>query len=246
MNTRLSIVITCYNRAGLLKNTLMHLFAGNVFAISAIEIIVVEDGWDNGKTEGVAKGWGAEYLCRKNRPDVPYSNPAIPNNIGIKAAHGEFIILQNAECKHLDLEKISTLLAPIYKDPMVATYATVAALNQQGEFAEWYVHPTESPRPYFFCGAIRREHLLALGGFEESFKSYGYDDNDMAYRLTKYGVRHVFTDVLVHHQWHPRGDTDPGALEEGRKLFDERVRKMDAGELSLVANQGKEWGRLDS
>lgn len=237
-----SICISAYRRSKQLGVTLQSIQSQ---AYPSLDIVVVEDG-DDGVTKTVCDEFGARYFSRKRRPDVHWSNPAVPNNIAVRQAENDILIIQNAECRHDDPATIEKLIAPVIADPMVATYAAVAALKEDGNFGEWYCHPTESRRPLFFCGAIHKDRIVELGGFEEGFQYYGYEDSDMAERLTRNGVKHTFLTVPVTHQWHPRGDGVASEVAESKLLFEERVRKMDAGELSLVANQGREWGRLDS
>ena len=201
-----SIVMTARNRERQMEATLESIRA-------QFELIVFED----------------------NSPaDVPYNNPARFINHAVRQAQNEIILLQNAECKHVDPETISKLCALV--TPTNAVFARVIALNEDGSEGQVYCG-VENPRPYFFCGAIRREWFEKLRGFDEDFKGYGWEDDDFADRLRREGVEFVFTDILVHHQWHPPAG-DLGDKESGRFMFERKKSEP------TVRNLNREWGAL--
>ncbi|MGW2280432.1 glycosyltransferase family 2 protein [Streptomyces sp. NPDC001770] len=56
---------------------------------------------------------------------------------------------------------------------------------------------------YFFsCNAsVRREHVLAVGGFDENFKGWGLEDSELGYRLRQRGLAFAYNrDAVLHHQ----------------------------------------------
>lgn len=127
-------------------------------------------------------------------------------------------------------------------------FPAVAALKPNGKFDHWYVHPKEGagPRPFFFCGALRREHFLRVEGMDESFKGYGWEDDFFAFQLKRIGVEFTFRDdVVVHHQWHARNGFCEG-IEETSRLYREKMAAFERGELPIESNAGREWGRIDS
>ena len=176
--------MTTFNRPNLLRETLdsidMQDFQG--------EIIVVDDGTDE-LTAGICH----EYLPTRisvNRPQsTHYRNQAYPLNIGIKAATGDVIIQQNAECKHIDPGTIKKLEARV--TDTTAVFARVTALTPEGKPDIVYCGP-DNARPYFFCGAIKRAWFEKLRGYDEDFVGYGYEDDDMADRLRRSGVTSRF------------------------------------------------------
>lgn len=188
-----SVVMTAYKRANLLVETLRSI-RNQVFIG---EVIVVEDGYDGGYTETVCRAHGAKWICRKDRPDIPYSNQAVPLNMGIEAATGEIIILQNAECVH-----VGKVIAPLVESvaPKTAVFARCISLNKDGSHGQDYCS-TNNPRPFFFCGAFLKE---GFPRFDEGYAGYGYEDEDMARQLEQMGYTFLWCDdFVVHHQWHP-------------------------------------------
>jgi GT2 family glycosyltransferase len=237
-----SIVITAFNRNPQLARTLASIrrqdFTG--------EVIVVDDGdLSHGHPSAalLCESYGARHIpCR--RPASPaFRNPALPINIGIRAASGEIVILQNAECEHVTLDtitRLADLVASFPPSAPAAVFAHVVALNLDGSTMQTYCGP-DTRRPYFFCGAIRRDLLVRLRGFDEDFTGAGYDDDDLASRLAREGVDFLYPDLLlVHHQWHePAGSLlDAPAMHA---LYLGKLAAMDRGELGTARNpQG--WG----
>jgi Glycosyl transferase family 2 len=230
-----SIVLTTFNRPTQLNITLQSISKQN---FPNLEIIVVDDGADE-KTEGICRSYGAEYI-KINRPltDV-VRTPALPNNIGIRHARGDVIILQNAECKHVDPSTIEKLVSSVTDTNVV--FAKVYALNPEGQITDLYCGKS-NPRPFFFCGAIKKFWLEKIRGFDEEYTDSGYDDDDLGARLQKEGVAFNFTDIEVHHQWHPSG----GRIDIGRmqQMYISKCAAMGAGTLGTARNLGREWGAL--
>lgn len=239
-----SIVITARNRAPLLRATLESI-ARQKFP--SLEVIVVEDGKDNGETEEACARYGARYFLRKNRPDVPYSSPAVPCNIGLCRARGEVIILQNAECVHAGPDVIEQMVAPHRTRKNLAVFPAISARTPEGQHWHWYVHSKldSGPRPFFFCGSVRREIVHRLRGLDEDFKFYGWDDDFFALCLQFAGVNFNFRDdIIVHHQWHP--GTNCYGLQSNAELFRLKADGLLSGKRGPESNLGREWGSLDS
>lgn len=70
--------------------------------------------------------------------------------------------------------------------------------------------------------AVWRSDLLAVNGFDEDFRGWGFEDNDLAVRLIRNGVRRKEGRyaVPVLHLWHPSRPPDPAS----RERFERRLR----------------------
>jgi GT2 family glycosyltransferase len=242
MSPEVSIVITAYRRAALLRPTLESIKAQN---FPGAEIIIVEDGSDGGATALLAGQYGARYFQRKNRPDVPYANCAPLLNKGIREACGEVVVLQNAEVRHESPDVIARLVAPHRLCGHRAVFASVQMLDAGGCPWYWGSHPVHAgPSPYFYCGSARREVLLAIGGLDEDFKYWGAEDDDLALRLRMAGVDFIFdADAVVSHQFHAPSEY---GREHNTELWKAKYEDLRTGRASFVANAGREWGLLDS
>lgn len=238
-----SLVLNTYNRAPLLRNTLDS-FVKQSF--KDFEVVLIDDGTDAETPVVAAEQWPFPLRYhRMNREKKPgYGNPARPNNVGIRMAQADTIILQNAEVMHSGNEVIAKLLSLCGDNN--AVFAQVHAANEYGGGAAWYCHKTFSPRPFFFCGALRKKWFEELRGFDEDiFPGYGFDDVQFADRLEKAGVTFDFSNIEVTHQFHGYSYVhgDPiNALTEAN--YYEWKRKFKAGEVGLEVNLGHDWGRL--
>jgi glycosyltransferase involved in cell wall biosynthesis len=229
----ISLVMTTFNRPNQLHRTLESIRRQ---LISDLEIIVVDDGMDD-ITPQVCRLFGATYfkICRPLTAVV--RTPAVPNNFGIRHSHGDIVVLQNAECMHIDPRTIEKLGVRVTDNN--AVFARVIALHADGSVYMTYCGQ-DNPRPYFFCGAMKRSWFEKLRGFDEDFTDSGYDDEDFGTRLRHVGVALEFTDIEVHHQWHPSG----GRIDylPVRALYNQKCLDMAAGKISAIRNLDHEWG----
>jgi GT2 family glycosyltransferase len=204
--------MTAYRRPVQLARTLQSIYSQQ----QQCEVVVVEDGRD-GETERVARKFPVKYLCREDRPVSPtFYCPSVVTNMGLRAATGDIVVLQNAEGEHVgDVLKQFRERVP----PRTAVFATVDALHPDGSFNRWYCHPKYNRRPMFFCGAMRREHFFEVGLFDEDFTDYGYEDVDFADRMELAGIQFEWAeDIRVHHQWH---ETYTGEAR-GREVYNRK------------------------
>ena len=230
---KVSIVITTKDRATLLGVTLRSI---KDQAFKDYEIIVVDDGTD-AETPALCREFSTEYI-HVGREGV-YRNPAQPINIGLRRATGDVVILQNAECKHIDPNTIERLSSAVSDRNVV--FANVMGLKQDGS-PDWLYCGQKAQRPFFFCGALKRATFERLRGMDEDYPCGGYDDNDFADRLKHEGILPVYTDISVHHQWHARPALN---AEAAARVYVAKTADMAAGKISAVRNLGREWGALE-
>lgn len=234
--------MTAYKRAEQLRNTLVSIRKQTV---ESHQVILVEDGinFDSYKTKKYCDEFGAEYYQRRDRFSDDYACSSIPINIGIKKARGEILVLQCSECMYDTVDGLEKLVAPVKQDRFVTTVPRVLCLNQDGSPNVWFIHPTENPRFLNFCQAVRLEHVLKIGGFDERYKGFGWEDIDFEERLKARGVMQRRVDTLVSHQWHSYA---AGSSTEwyNKNLFEETRIRIQCGEMP-VANEGKSWGLLN-
>jgi glycosyltransferase involved in cell wall biosynthesis len=231
---KVSVVMTTFNRPALLRNTLESIKRQQ---FDSLEVIVVDDGTD-GETKGICESFGVDYI--KLRTTTAYRNPAQPNNVGLRRAKGDVVILQNAECQHADPHAITKLYDAVTANNVV--FAHVTGLKEDGS-PDWIYCGKEAPRPFFFCGAIKKSWITKLRGMDEDYPAGGYDDNDFADRLVKEGVTFLYSDIEVQHQWHPRPTI---SAEAAAAVYAQKTHAMATGGLGTARNLGREWGSTDS
>lgn len=234
-NPLVSIVMTSRQRARQLEITLASLLEQTYKRLQAI---VVEADFDGGETRNICKEFNVEYYLRENEAD---RRTSVANNIGIRRATGEIIVLQCAEIKHDTPDTIEKLIAPIIADPGVSTFPMVLDLNAQGCKVGWKHHPLTHPNCFItFCQAFSRASVYAIGGFDENYVGWGFEDNDFNFRLQYAGVKCRFVDAVVAHQWHET--FPPVEASQSESYYHARLAAIKAGTETVVANQGKEWG----
>lgn len=231
-----SVVMTTYNRNELLKNTLVSI---QNQCYQNLEVIVVDDGTELALETCLESGLDIQYIRREREPGTFYSNPAVPNNLGLKAATGELVILQNAECLHHE-NVIEKFVEQTPED--TATFGMVQALTPTGGLYMWYTHPVLNRRPFFFCGALHRKHFVDLHGFDENFLYYAMDDDQFAERMQKHGIKVRYsTDILISHQWHGSSfkPEDHARNQLNVDYYKAWKQKFDSGEVGVAV--GEPW-----
>lgn len=244
--------MTAYNRANLLAITLDTIRQQE---FKEYEIIVVQD--DDGEeklstgraapnaTQKVCESFNVEkYIRRVRSKKATFSNPAIPNNIGLRAAEGDVILLQNAECRHISPDVVHTLYSAV-NHTHGAVFAAVRSVDMGGMPSMWYSHPEHRRKPYFFCGALLNSDVQRLRGFDEDYTEVGYDDDDFAKRLEYTKVPFVFLDetAYVEHMWHPSSYTN---MPTNQEMYEQKTSLMFNGQISATRNEGRDWGVLNA
>jgi glycosyltransferase involved in cell wall biosynthesis len=233
----ISICMTTYNRAPQLSRTLASIFKQQVQDLQ-VEVIVVDDGTDT-ETKTLCDSYNVKYFKLDRPPSTTYRDVGRPMNIAIRQSIGDIVILQNAECMHMDPNTIEKLTSQVTDRNVV--FSKTTSLYPDGSFHSLYVGK-DLQRPFFFCGAIKRIILERLRGFDEEYPGSGYEDNDFAARLARENIEFVFTDIEVHHQWHERA----GALHinAAQAMYYQKCADMDTGKLGVVRNLSGIWGQL--
>lgn len=215
----LSVVIPTFDKRALLERTLAALRDQELPADAAWEIVVVDDGCSDGT------GPWLRHEC--DRADAARSGPSLrvvspgrnvgrarARNLGVAEARGSWIVFLDDDivappgllAAHLELLKQHPgdgTIGPAVTAPELVDAPHLHYLNTRG-VARLAAGP--APARYFVTqnAAIPRAAFLAVGGFDEDFCSYGFEDMEIAFRLEdQAGVRfHCLpapVPVHVHH-----------------------------------------------
>lgn len=202
-----SVVIPTFNRCESLKTTLGGL-ARQVAPGIDFEVVVVSDG----STDGTAT------MVREFARNAPFplrfveqtnAGPARARNRGIAESHGEIVVFTDDDVEpadnflacHAEHHRDATgvaVIGPMLPDPARHKQEPVwvawehAMLEKQ--YTAWRTGEWQGVGPHhFYSGnaSVRREHLLAVGGFNEEFGRQ--EDVELAVRLeAECGVRFRF------------------------------------------------------
>lgn len=219
-SVRISVVIPTYQGCASVRRTLEAL-ARQTMAATEYEVIVPIDGSDDGTKEMIAH-FHAPY--RLSAIWQPNQGRAAARNAGIRIAMGHLIVFLDDDMEpvpgfllaHHDAHPPGSRRAvigpvPIPDDaslpPIVhyrrcGTNTLLDRLAQPGYklgFRDMYSGNLSLPR----------DVVLEVGGFDEAFKVYGYEDYELALRLLKTGVELAYSPQAMAYQ---RYDKDFAAL----------------------------------
>lgn len=203
-----SVVIPTYNRLDTLSEVVPTLLASDL-AADRFELLVC----DSNSTDGTAA-----YLAkvRAEHPNVRhlpgnYGGRAAARNAGIGAACGEIVVFNDADIlaspdllsRHVDRHRGARRVAVVGWEVQVKNLADYA-YKRDHPAERGHLHPPTRRRLswlYFLTGnaSVRREDLLRVGCFDESFTGYGHEDLELGYRLVKAGVAIVYEPRAVNY-----------------------------------------------
>ncbi len=224
-----SVIIATKDRAELLDGALASLRASE--NAPEFELVVVDNG-STDATKAVAHKHGAlyEYVAEPNRGKA--------RNAGLARASGDAIVFVDDDvvvpphflaahaAAHQDEIFPLAVSGPIVNVPSAEHAPEPTAVNASNAF-------------FVTCNvSVRAASLRAVGGFDESFDLYGWEDTELGARLRAHGVRRFFAwDAYL---WHIKPQTTE-SLEDalGKALQKARmaarfVRKMPTTRVKLA------------
>lgn len=242
MTPSVTILIVTHGRAELLRNSLSSIARQN---FTDFEVLVVDDADETGEVKNVCAEFSfVRRIYRANRKPVDgYCNPAIPFNMGLKAALGQVIVMQGGEILYTKETDLQNLVKPHFENDIekLVMLATCEKIGEE-DGAHFPVNADDKVLLFNFGCSFRKSFVLSLGGFEESYDGWGYEDEDLALVMIAHGVQPVWLPpsyVLTHHQYHPWVPNSRMNTDADRLRFAERKTAIFKGHIS---NEGHEWG----
>jgi len=252
-----SVVMTTFCRPEYLDWCLETLWKQNLMGLD-YEILVLNDGVKHDGTYEVVRKYAClemniRYLFtgQRNADCLHWRVMGFSANVGIKEADGEIVVLTNSDIYHWG----ETLL-PVVNKARVFPMAlgTVSKIHDDdgsvvrrlredlsineaiAGLQDSFPHP-QPEMPFFL--AVRREHLLNVGGYDEDFTGYACDDADLMGRLLKIGCHYEYVDAEVVHLFHGRRDPEKIAADQD---YQYNLSLLNERSDQIVRNVGKEWG----
>jgi glycosyltransferase involved in cell wall biosynthesis len=132
-------------------------------------------------------------------------NPCVSFNLGAQEAEGEFLVITNPECCHVE-NVLNGLDNEFEKDPNVYVVCGCLAWKKDGTPLRWYQHSKYRNAEYHFCSALHKDTYWRIGGFDEKFAhGISYDDDAFRDSLKQKGVTFIHRDdLLVYHLYHEK------------------------------------------
>ncbi|MFH1454438.1 MAG: glycosyltransferase [Armatimonadota bacterium] len=204
---KISVIICTYNRADLIKGAVETLINQDLKKCD-YEIIVADDGSTDNTSEEVCSIRTDANLRYFKRP---HQSRSAARNYGINQANGDYILfvdddilappdLLNQHLKYLERGGKIVVRGPVVNTPYYDLEKNSKANIQDFSMA-------------FFCtcnASVDRQVLLDIGGFDENFTEYGWEDTEIGLRMRNRGYKVKFNmDAVIYH-YKPKSADDLG------------------------------------
>lgn len=213
-----TVLICSRDRPKLLLDTVGSVLAG---AVVPRELLVVDQ---SRAPNAELTGMGDVRGCQVRYVPSATAGLSRARNIGVREAANDVVVMVDDDM-FVEEDWLATLLdgLPTGTDG-VATGRVLAAPKEDGAAVVPPAALVTRAVPAVYRGpqrldvvpganvALRRERVLALGGYDERLgagtRFSAADDNDMGHRLLLAGceVRHVPAAIVLHRAWRPRGE----------------------------------------
>ena len=257
---QLSIIVPSFQRADLLYYGLSSLARQTITC--GYEVIVLNDGVPD-DTEHICKNFSSKmpikyvFTGQRNMKGLQWRIPGFAINIGAKMAQGKNMIIMCPEMYVLNdcieymikllNEDPNRLVIPEGKDDRganilkaVQTGTTHNILLQMFDAHVANVHELNTEYPFFM--GMNRQKFIDIGGYDEDFVGFCWDDLDVVTRLKKSGCYYHKITARVIHLYHARlryGMEDVKTKwKSNEKMYYDRLG-------TIKRNEDKEWGVLN-
>ncbi|MFF4501678.1 glycosyltransferase family 2 protein [Streptomyces sp. NPDC001401] len=270
---KVSVVIPSYNAGEQLGRLLLSLTWCRLDAGDSLEVIVVDDGSTDGTRELVAGVGGDLDLVYIFLPRSAASGRAAARNVGIEKASGELVVMVDADqiCEpgfvaaHVGFHRLREDLVVVgprrdlgegrFDDARLAAGFARSAIPEVvrgdgrelvfAEFSENFNQLETCWHHMFSCNvSVRREHVMAVGGFDEGFTGWGLEDSELGYRLRRAGLAFAYQPAAVAYQ-RGHGVTPEMFVEWQRNLAHFAAKHADAPEVWAQAVIGMAFNPAD-
>ena len=195
---RVSVLVPCYNQGEFVDEAIDSALAQTY---ANVEIIVVDDGSTEAETR--------ERLRDSRRPrtrviHVPHAGLAAARNRALAESTAAYVCALDADDR-LDPAFLAKAVAVLERDPTIAFVS--AWLRAFGDDTwEWKPERCDletllSENTVLTAALVRREALLAVGGYDAGMPVQGDEDWDLWLTLAEHGYRGVILpEVLFHYR----------------------------------------------
>lgn len=253
----MDVIIPVYNQYEALTKT-VRLFSMQKKDGFEFRIIVVDDGSSDELKDAEWNKKFKTYGMDGEIIHTPNLGRAAARNMGLKHSENEYIVFCDADRfpspdflhQHLDFqEKGNDIVVGVSFDyfgkkelidspnidwDMIEKYSRVPVyLNKISSIYDQFGN-TSSPLSWlsFLVGnsSVKRELLLELEGFDESFKEWGFEHFELGYRMYCAGKKFAFNKMAKnYHQPHSRSNNfyDIG-IEKNSKLLSQKHTNIDS------------------
>lgn len=208
MSVKLSVQLCSFNRASLLKRALEALFAQDL-PKDQYEIVFVDDG-STDETLVMAREMAKTAPCRMKV--LTKKNDGLPRarNVGIHECEGEIILFMDDDT-FADPTLVREHINFHERYPKAVVQGWVNHIEELEPKGPRTFKLDDYSRSFFWTSnvSVRKKFVDEVGGFDEDFQEYGYQDMELGSRLKKLGlVKHVNHKAIVSHYKPPKEKKD--------------------------------------
>ncbi|MFA6219014.1 MAG: glycosyltransferase family 2 protein [Erythrobacter sp.] len=235
-----SIIIPTRNAKDLVKQCIDSLVLKTTY--SNYEILLIDNGSDDPAALTYFKALAAKSMISVIRDDRPFNYSALNNN-AVQHCAGEVLVLLNNDTEVISPDWLETMVGHAIQSGVGAVGAKLlypdntvqhagVVLGLAGSAGHVHVKCSGTNPGYFgrlglanefsavtaACLAVKKEHFLAVGGFNEVDLSVAFNDVDFCLKLRKIGLRNIYTPFaqLYHHESATRGHEKECPLKQAR------------------------------
>lgn len=246
---QLAVVVTTYERPWHLRRVLLSL-AAQQGVEGGFEIVVADDGSTDETPDVVERfhretGLPVRFVTHRHEGFCP----AKSRNEGFAATTAPYVLFLDGDCVvppdhlaiHLRYRRPGRAVTTdcVRLDPETTRRFSESAVST-GEFVQWVPHserrrlrwahykavlyhwlrhPTK-PRVLSGNLAVWRADFERINGFDENYRGWGCEDDDLGLRLHRSGVRVISLRhrTWTFHLWHPRVPSAPTKVREGPNI----------------------------
>ena len=173
-------------------------------AVSSFEVLVVDDGSADDTTHRLKEQLPSSVRLIQLTHNV---GRAGARNAGAAEATGTFILFMDCDCLPADANFVTAHLRRFEGDVVASTGPVVGTGS-----GFWHEHQVRSSaqrarasaRGFSAAGStanlvVRRDVFLRVGGFNEVYRGYGFEDRDLLMRIGQQGTIAWTGDAVVEH-----------------------------------------------
>lgn len=166
-------------------------------------------------------------------------NRSAARNQAFRQSKGDVLVIADADTACNRLNVIESLFMIEHGTPWVIAHDRYYSLTKEhtktltdGRSDVQLV----APQPHEYDWVMRaksisgvlvmpREAWETVGGYNEEYKKWGYEDNDFALRVDREWGMHERVKGAMQHLWHPRGDADfsHDQIHQNQALYEKTV-----------------------
>ncbi|MCR4784531.1 MAG: glycosyltransferase family 2 protein [bacterium] len=182
-----SVQICSHNRKDVLKKVLESL-KDQTLPAERFEVVLVDDGSTDG-TQAMAESLELPYHLTVLRHEKN-AGLATARNTGLRACRGHVIlIIDDDVIAHPDLLRQHVLTHASYDKIVCNGWVNHVSTPKRPEVPKFTM--ADISMSFFWTSnvSVKRKHLLEIGGFDEDFKEYGWEDQEVGLRLMALGLK---------------------------------------------------------